>query len=368
VKTFAGDTAGLGARISRNGNASHRGHGGHRGGTWVSAGNFCRGIVDLRSRITRKGNASHRGHGGHRGGTWVSAGNFCRGIVGLRARISRNGNASHRGHRGHRGGLGLVRETFAGDTVGLGARISRNGNASHRGHRGHRGGTWISAGNFCRGHRWPGCENPPNGKASMILRFTARKPPFHQNNFQRPPNFPLCGLCAMLSPLRVAPAQCRVLGVRCCEGSGVLSHLEAAVFIKTISIAPPQFSPSVTSVTSVRCFPSSRSSRNESPVLGVRCCEGSGVLSRPEAAVSPKQFSMPHPYFPLCDLCGLCAMLSPLRVVLAHCRVLGVRRCGGSGVLSHPCSPKEFLPPTPDFPSVTSLASVTSVRCFPLFA
>jgi hypothetical protein len=95
------------------------------------------------------------------------------------------------------------RETFAGDTAGLGARISRNGNASHRGHGGHRGGTWVSARKLCRGHRWPACENPPNGKASMILRFPARRP-FHQNNFQCHTQFPLC---AMLSSLRVVLAR-----------------------------------------------------------------------------------------------------------------------------------------------------------------
>jgi hypothetical protein len=114
-----------------------------------------------------------------------------------------------------------VRETFAGDTAGLDARISRKGKASHR------GGIWVSAGNFCRGRRRPGCENHAQGKGSVISLLhlaaarmprtetqgaagvrefsPARKPNCPPNSFQSPPQTPLRDLCAMLSPLRVVP-------------------------------------------------------------------------------------------------------------------------------------------------------------------
>jgi hypothetical protein len=60
-------------------------------------------------------------------------------------------------------------------------------------------------------------------------------------------------------------------------------------------------------------------------------------------------------FFPISPLCDLCAMLSPSPHISPHeCRAK--------------LFTKQFSTPTPDFPSVTSLASVTSVRCFPLFA
>ena len=52
------------------------------------------------------------------------------------------------------------RGTFAGDTVGLGARISRR-RGKHRTEVTEvtEGGLAVGAGNFGRGHRWPGCKN-----------------------------------------------------------------------------------------------------------------------------------------------------------------------------------------------------------------
>jgi hypothetical protein len=64
------------------------------------------------------------------------------------------------------------------------------------------------------------------------------------------------------------------------------------------------------SVTSVRCFLSSRSPGTKA-AYWVR---GSGVLSRTEAAAFTQTIFNALPNSPLCDLCGLCAMLSPLRV------------------------------------------------------
>jgi hypothetical protein len=52
-----------------NWGASHRGHGGHRGGALWGRG-FGDAVADGGKRANW-GQASHRGHGGHRGGTGV---------------------------------------------------------------------------------------------------------------------------------------------------------------------------------------------------------------------------------------------------------------------------------------------------------
>jgi hypothetical protein len=100
---------------------------------WIGGrpGTFGRGHVGLGARISRKGKASHRGHGGYRGGIAVRPGRFGRGHRWPGCEnLAKKGKASHRGHGGHRGGIGLGRGTLAGDTVGLGARISRQGKGS----------------------------------------------------------------------------------------------------------------------------------------------------------------------------------------------------------------------------------------------
>ena len=84
--------------------------------------------------------------------------------------------------------------------------------------------------------------------------------------------------------------------------------------------------PTVTSVTSVRCFPN-------------------WCSSRPAAAVSTN-FGSPISPNPLCDLRDLCAMLSPIGAVLAQ----------------PPRCPSTLVRRSPSIPTVTS---VTSVRCFP---
>ena len=87
----------------------------------------------------------------------------------------------------------------------------------------------------------------------------------------------LCDLCAMLSPL---------------------AWLSQGRPFFTEALWPPTPSLSVTSVTSVRCFPRSRGSRT-----------GRLVFHRSALATNP---------IPLRDLCDLCAMLSPARVALAR--------------------------------------------------
>jgi hypothetical protein len=77
---------------------------------------------------------------------------------------------------------------------------------------------------------------------------------------------------------------------RCAESSLGFTRPRAAASPLT-SFAPSQFSPSVTSVASVRCFPPRRM-----------------LLAR---AASPLTSFAPSQFPPLCDLRGLCAMLSP---------------------------------------------------------
>jgi hypothetical protein len=74
---------------------------------------------------------------------------------------------------------------------------------------------------------------------------------------------------------------------------GVFSHPETKLSPKRLPA-----SPSVTSAASVRCFPPKR--------------------VRPEAKVTTKAPSGVQRWIPLCDLRGLCAMLSPKRVFPAR--------------------------------------------------
>ena len=100
----------------------------------------------------------------------------------------------------------------------------------------------------------------------MILRFPGRKQ-FHKTIFNASPDFllcDLCGLCAMLSPLRSSSRTMPRTGSQVLRG---LRRSFPPVFTKTISNAPSQFPPSV---TSVRCFPPLRSSSRTMPRTGVR--------------------------------------------------------------------------------------------------
>jgi hypothetical protein len=103
--------------------------------------------------------------------------------------------------------------------------------------------------------------------------------PVHRRFLATNPQSPLRDLCAMLSPIHL------VLARELSPFTEDFGHLSE--------------SPSVTSVTSVRCFPHSR---GFSP----------GSLTR-----SPKIF-WPPIRIPFCDLRDLCAMLSPFAWVLAR--------------------------------------------------
>ena len=65
------DKVASGRETRELGKASHRGHGGHRGGTGVVDESF--GLTGwlLGGKCTHWMKASHRGHGGHRGGDLV---------------------------------------------------------------------------------------------------------------------------------------------------------------------------------------------------------------------------------------------------------------------------------------------------------
>jgi hypothetical protein len=125
-------------------------------------------------------------------------------------------------------------------------------------------------------------------KASMISRFAAPEVAvFTKTVFNGPPNFPLCDLCAMLSPLRVTPARKPRTGSRCCKAF----------------------------------FPARKPPRTKT------------VFNGP-------------PNFPLCDLCGLCAMLSPLRVAPHWESVLRAFRRSfppGAAVSTKQFSPRTFF-------------------------
>ena len=115
-------------------------------------------------------------------------------------------------------------------------------------------------------------------------------------------------LCAMHSPIRVFPRRSHECPPK--------------------RIRPPS-SISVTSETSVRCFPPFASSRTEATSV------------HPIAFVSTK--------LNLCGLRDLCAMHSPFREFRHR---------------SHECPPNRIRPPS----SIPSVTSETSVRCIPHFA
>jgi hypothetical protein len=156
-----------------SGRASHRGHGGHRGGIELGGGRASGGKHGFWAGKTHQGRASHRGHGGHKGGLRLEAEGFWWRAWFLGGKHA-SGRASHRGHGGHRGGLrlegeGLLvdsmvsgRETRIGESITQRARRSQrgielgggrafggkhgfwagrhaSGRASHRGHGGHKG-------------------------------------------------------------------------------------------------------------------------------------------------------------------------------------------------------------------------------------
>ena len=149
--------------------------------------------------------------------------------------------------------------------------------------------------------RKPPCPptlRPPSVAFVTSVRCFPRFAQFsHGSHRIHNPQASLCGLrdlCAMLSPIR-------------------------PVLARKPPCPPTPRPPSVAFVTSVRCFP-----------RFAQFSHGSHRVHQPSAS--------------LCGLRDLCAMLSPIRPVLAR---------------KPPCPPT-FRPP--------SVAFVTSVRCFPRFA
>ena len=106
------------------------------------------------------GKASHRGHGGHRGGIGVGGQEFDR-----RQSWRLGENRAQRGkHRTEvtevtEGGLGLVARNSIGDNMVFGRESGATGKASHRGHGGHRGGIGVGGQEFDRRQPWRLGEN-----------------------------------------------------------------------------------------------------------------------------------------------------------------------------------------------------------------
>ncbi len=130
--------------------------------------------------------------------------------------------------------------------------------------------------------------------------------------------------CAVV-PLALSPKLALMLGMAVCR-IFAWCFSSASRRVAANQFRPIRISPSVTSVASVRCFPRE-------------------VCSSPASRrVAPNQFR-PNRISPLCDLRGLCAMLSPRGVSPTSGRVAA----------------NQFRPIRIS-PSVTSMASV---RCFP---
>jgi hypothetical protein len=188
----------FGRESGTTGKASHRGHGGHRGGIWVGGEEF-----DRRQPWRLGENPAQRGK--HRtevmevteGGFGWRPGIRLATTMAAGRESGATGKASHRGHRGgiwgggqefdrrqswrlgenrvqrgkHRtevtaGGFGLVAGNSIGDNMAAGRESGATGKASHRGHRGHRGGLGLVARNSIGDNMVFGRESGATGKAS----------------------------------------------------------------------------------------------------------------------------------------------------------------------------------------------------------
>jgi hypothetical protein len=133
------DTRGFCARTRQKGKASHRGHGGHRGGLgWVDK---CTRVKIVGTRAGTRQRGKHRTEvteaaEGDWGG-WTNA-------LGSRSLAHVREHAKGEKHRTEvteaTEGLGLVDESTWVKIVGSCARNTPKRKASHRGHGGHRGG------------------------------------------------------------------------------------------------------------------------------------------------------------------------------------------------------------------------------------
>ena len=108
--------------------ASHRGPEVTKGdGGWVAKRAWVDGLASGRERHAL-GKASHRGHGGHRGGWRLGGETRLAGRLGFRAGEDMLwGRASHRGPGGHKGGWRLGGETRFGGRLGFWAGKTRFG-------------------------------------------------------------------------------------------------------------------------------------------------------------------------------------------------------------------------------------------------
>ena len=145
--------------------ASHRGHGGHRGGFAVGGQNPLGNTVASRARISSKGKASHRGHRGHRGGFAVGGQNPLGNIVTSRASISSQGKHRTEVTEVTEGDFAVGGQNSLGNTGASRARISSTGESiAQRSRRPQRGicGRWPKS--LSATPSRPGRELAPKGK------------------------------------------------------------------------------------------------------------------------------------------------------------------------------------------------------------
>jgi hypothetical protein len=120
----------------------------------------------FRAGNVRIGKASHRGHGGHRGGIGVVDAKGFGGQGGFRAGNVRIGKASHRGHGGHRGGPGVVDERLWEDRVASGRETRALGESIAQ--RSQRGFGVVDA----KGFGWlPGGKRAENVTSGLRLPY-----------------------------------------------------------------------------------------------------------------------------------------------------------------------------------------------------
>jgi hypothetical protein len=172
-------------------------------GLEVGGKTACRDITASGARNTPKGKASHRGHGGHRGGSKVGGKTACRGYHRSGARNTPKGKASHRGHIGHGeaiGDWGGWVECANGDNVGLGKKTTGVRPSAYFGVS-----VFLCVAVFFQLTIAALPGSPPwalSGTAVNLCLFLAPQPNRRRHKFRPPTSIPLCGLCdlcAMLS-------------------------------------------------------------------------------------------------------------------------------------------------------------------------
>ena len=315
ARNSIGDNHGVWGESGVTRKASHRGHGGHRGGIWVGGQEFDRRQSWRLGRIGRNGESiaqrsrrSQRGDWGWWPGirsatTWCLGGEnpaqrgkhrtevteVTEGGFGLVVRIRSATTwrlGENRAQRGkHRtevtevteGGFGLVARNSIGDNHGVWARIGRNGESIAQRSRGHGGlgsaarnsigdnhGVWARIGRNGESIARRSPREIAGGGRNLIGEITASG----RETAQRAILFAWVPQLTPRSSLRTyrpapqfPPSVASVTSVRC--------YLFGRVLALTPRSSPrayrpaPQFPPSVASVTSVRCFPLRAGSRSD---------------------------------------------------------------------------------------------------------